>query len=162
LCLKDNKSITNEGLKLMTGLTILDLTTNERITDTGISSLTSLTELRLHSNNLSGTGLKLLTRLRSLSVSYVWVGDGYITQLTNLTMLDLYGNRRITDNGIMGLINLKLLRFNSDVNISDNGINRLTNLTTVSFVSHGKVTVPSLKKLPNLFRFQERMSYRYS
>ncbi len=75
----NNVSIANEGIRILTKLTSLDLSNNVSITNEGIQHLTNLTSLNLTFN-------KLITN------------EG-IQHLTNLTSLNLDNNEFITNEG---------------------------------------------------------------
>ena len=85
-----NYNITNEGIKHLTQLRSLNLSSNKTITDEGIKPLTQLKNLNLFNNNtITDEGIKHLTQLRNLNLA---------------------GNRTITKKGIKHLKICKIIR----------------------------------------------------
>ena len=104
----NDRTLTDDKIKLLTNLTHIDLSDNENITDEGIKHLTNLIYLYLVCNtNITDEGIK---------------------PLINLTYLYLFWNENITDVGIKPLINLTSLRLEMNEKITYEGIKHLTKL----------------------------------
>ena len=108
--------------------------------------------LKLNFNiSIADNSVKLLTNLTYLNLE----GDRVITynslkELPNLTSLNLSGNDIIMDNDIKQLTNLTSLVLESNEIITDNGIKGLTNLTFLNLDNNGSITNDGIKGLINL------------
>lgn len=67
-------------------------------------------------------------RIITIDNQYPLLRDQHLTELTNLTVLNLSCNNYITDDGIYKLINLTDLNLANNFRITDDGISGLTNL----------------------------------
>jgi hypothetical protein len=72
--------------------------------------------------------------------------------LTNLRILFVYNNSKITDEGIKHLTNLPTLYAVNNPNITDEGIKYLTNLKVLYAFDNPKITNKGIKNLTNLRR----------
>jgi hypothetical protein len=84
-----------------------------------------------------------------------------ISELHNLTSLDLFLNQLITDNGIRGLTNLTHLDLSSNKMISNHGVSGLTNLTSLWLIQNQAITMEGLElcvtnlRITPIFRMRE-------
>lgn len=132
----------NDDLALVTQLRSLSLRNNRRITDSGIQSLTNLTHLNIAFNSIITSlifhklpnlvdlcvsserwtyiqRLSELYKLTSLTILHdcnyapCVIDDSVISTLTNLSILHIYGENKITDVGLEGMTRLTNLRISS-------------------------------------------------
>lgn len=149
--LTPNEMITNGGIKKLTNLISLDLSSNYEITDDGIKGLTNLTRLKLDRNRITDEGIKGLTKLTSLELCEVRnITNKGINYLPNLINLGLSFYSRITDDGIKMFTNLISLKLERNYEITDNGIMELRNLTSLDLTGNNKITNKGVKELTKL------------
>ncbi len=90
--------ITDESVKLLTGLHTLNLSRCDKITDESVKLLTGLHTLNLYGCNVTDSSVKLLTGLHTLNLTRCYnVTDESVKLLTGLHTLDLTGCKEITD-----------------------------------------------------------------
>ena len=123
------KQLTDASVRMLTGLTSLDICDNETITGDAISSLTNLSTLLMYGNEK--------------------ITDDAISQLTNLTTLSIDQTERITDYSLRCLTNLTEL-YIVDSSITSYGIETLTKLTTLHIGPYSDVDDITLASLFNL------------
>ncbi len=124
---------------LISGLIMLDATSDRITSLVGIQNLTSLTQLFLGSNAITDiNALSGLTSLMGLSFRANSITDiSALSGLTSLTFLDLNGNRNLTDiqplldNTGLGAGDLVLLEF-TNVSCTDLAALRAKGVTVIS------------------------------
>jgi len=112
LDLTKNGNISNYMLNCLENITCLDFSCRI-ITDNGIKNITSLKYLNLSSKyHITNNALGFLTNLTTINLEEnVGITDDGLMNLTKLYILDLRHNNYITDNGLKYLPQLKALLF---------------------------------------------------
>jgi len=179
LCLYDENNmcigncISNDGIKYLTKLKMLNVNGNRYITEldhlvnlqvlhagndpmydfgfcainnTSIKNLTNLTELDIQCNE-HVNDISSLTNLKILNACASNIDDKSIKYMTKLVKLDISQNEHITN--IFHLVNLKTLKVINDSGV-DNDINYLTNLTELNISSN-----KSIKNINNLINLNK-------
>lgn len=82
-----------------------------------------------------------------------------LSGLTNLTHINLCGNKTITDIGLQGLTNLTDLNLSFNEIITDNSIVLLTKLIKLDLDFNNKITDSGLNKLTNIVYLRLRSNY---
>jgi hypothetical protein len=129
----DDFLVTDEGLKGLRSLCFL-YKPPTTISDASISCLTQLAFLSLRADHASITNdsIRLLTNLTALEMhGNRHITDESFTCLSNLTRLVRYQCAGLTDVGLQPLTNLAELQLDEDL-ISDAGLSLLTNLMQLS------------------------------
>lgn len=177
LTLAQNDNISDDALSSLTNLSLLDLSYCSRISNDALSNLTNLKDLSLASNyKITGKGISNLD-LMSLDIAgNIKIGNTDIECQTNLTLLNLHYNNRISPNALFKLTklkslvisaymnkcssmrdqdlllfsNLKMLDINENPNITDNSLSKLTDLTVLVLDRNKLITEKTLSHLSNL------------
>jgi hypothetical protein len=155
--LRPARSMTNVGLQQLTNLLLLDLRGNQGINCDGIQHLTNLTSLHFHylqTHTLainSEDAVKGLTRLTELSLSrWVRLSNIVLSELTNLTSLNLTHNMVIGDDCMAGLVHLRRLTLAHTEQVTNDGVSGLTNLTFLDLSYNLHISDAALALLTNL------------
>ncbi len=129
----DYGEITDVSICLLTNLTNLSLVHTPCVTGKSLAYMTNLTQLNLQSNNIETKDLYLLTKLRSLDLSYnECIESKALYLLTNLTHLNLACDHLIDDTAIIRLTNLTELDLCCKHDIHKESILSLPLLKTLS------------------------------
>lgn len=127
----------------LTTLTAFTTSYNASLRDEHLMPLTSLTSLSIHNcRYVTDRALITLSRLTELAIRQISEGitDRSVSQLTNLTSLQLMSNRSITDKGLGPLTALTRLNLSHDDRITDACLKRLPNLTDLNLDTNKRIT----------------------
>lgn len=172
LDLSYNAFISDSALRNLTDLTELLLVHNTKITNDAVSRLTNLTQLKLTRNSIVsdiGTDLKKLTYLdavdgkltpscleKLVSLKHLVLQDNYevadttLSNLTNMTSLDLAYNTTITNDYVRSLAGLQHLDLSSNATITDDALKELPNVTSLRLSYNKAITDDGLSALTSL------------
>lgn len=140
-------------LTMLTNLRMLSLNESPMISDESLIGLSSLTELTLDGDSciISGDYLTMMShRLRILSLRGQDFGDRTISQLTELTSLEINVCDSITDASIKHLTGLKTLLLGQMPSITVASISLLTSLERLQVRGDSISSTSSLTRLTNL------------
>lgn len=132
LSIVGNKTITHDGLSVMTNLKSLCLGRCDRTWNRNLIQLTQIEVLKLVNDlAISGKVIAKMTNLKSLRLcgqNLIWCGD--IMKFTNLTSLDISKSHlKIKDKTLFNLTNLTCLNIGRECpNVTYDSISRLTRL----------------------------------
>lgn len=152
LDISDNDKITDKSLKFLTNLRSLHASNNIKITDNSVKFLTNLTFINLGMDSkITDKSIKLLKNLTSINLEINKnITNNSLINLTNIVSLNLYGNKLITDNLLKTLTNISYLNLEFNDKITDNSLKLLTNMTYLNLNVNKNITDKSLGLLKNL------------
>lgn len=100
---------------------------------------------------LTDTQLSELSNITHLNLSFNEnITDDIVSKLTNITFLSLYYNPKITNKSLSGLTNLRSLDLSGNHNITDYALIGLTNLTFLNISFNENITNNCVSRLTNL------------
>ena len=146
-------NITDEGIKHLGNVHTLNVSHCVNITDEGIKYLGNCHTLDLSFGNNNITDISCLNNVHTLNLRW----DEYYTtfiprglkQLKNICLLNLKGNRNITDELLKEFVNVHTLNV-SGCNITNNGIKHLGNIHSLDISTCENITVEGIKYLEKL------------
>lgn len=156
LVLSTNAVITDAGISTLVTLTSLNLTENTTITDRGIRNLTRLRKLVLDgATGITDGGLRDLRALTDLRLARVHSVDGDdFNALTALEHLDLSNNSSVSGRTLKesGLQNgsLRVLHLSGDTDVRDSVLRRFTALTELRISSNTDISFDGIRELTSL------------